>query len=453
MQNAAFSKSSLKSDLIGVIRFCRTLERSIESKSSSKESKLAGINLFQTSSFRLNVSEDNNAFIGLSIIKSAIGRSRTTPTAAIPWGTSDAIIISSSSCDHNNVQKYIGNMASRADLTYVIKDQLSFKGEFSIMEWAYWIVFAINQAIRSAFSKQRRNIALTVIEVLEVAVLLKKIKLHRIVSIYDFVPFEVDSNFLYLCTRAYDVHTTKVPSPGPLSAHNAIVLSDALVLSSGYHFDELPLLAENFIVTEFLTWPPERAHTYYNLYTRGDLNIGIQKLGFYSHGEWVRKKLGLVKKASTVAAAEEQTLRMLGRFLNENPEYSLVIYPHPKERKNVGADDLIAYYADIIGSSAFTIAAADKGTTFRFQETDIAVTCYSTIIFERLYCGFKTIIKRIPEHAFPKSNSPLTAICFETYDELAALIGASAQMSSTAFFEQHHLTKYLHNHFPNPLRS
>jgi hypothetical protein len=103
------------------------------------------------------------------------------------------------------------------------------------------------------------------------------------------------------------------------------------------------------------------------------------------------------------------------------------------------------------GVSSIQIADSTQGTAFRFRESDIAITCYSTIIFERLYCGFKTLIKRIKEHDFPLAGSPLNRICFEDYHQLSELIKDASHINSTAFFEKNEISSYIHNHFPTPI--
>ena len=117
--------------------------------------------------------------------------------------------------------------------------------------------------------------ALTIIEVLEISVLLKWLERYNLNSIYDFVPFEVDSNFMYLCTRELGAHTTKIPSPGPLSTHNKIMLCDTLVLSGGYHFEEVSRLKARYHVGSYISWPPERAHTYYDLYSKSAVKTNL----------------------------------------------------------------------------------------------------------------------------------------------------------------------------------
>jgi hypothetical protein len=293
--------------------------------------------------------------------------------------------------------------------------------------------------------------ALTIIEVLEISVLLKWLNRNKLLAIYDFVPFEVDSNFMYLCTHKLGAHTTKIPSSGPLSTHNKIMICDTFVLSGGYHFEELKRLNQRYHVGNYISWPPERAHTYFDLYSQRASSTDTKALGFYSHGEWIRKKNGLVKDSSSLVKAEEDVLRFLGRFLMEHPNFFLTIYPHPKERKSCSLEQLHAYYTKLTGSNHIKIASAAKGTTLRFQEVDTAITCYSTIIFERLYCGFKTLIKRIDEHEFPMEGSPLNNVCFETFDQLSALILNAANTDASQFFEQHQLNKYLHHHFPTPI--
>jgi hypothetical protein len=440
----------MKTKLSEVISLCKKLDAARQQTSAPDEFQLAGLNLFEYSSFRLSVGCNNQRTIGFSMMKAALYRGFRSAPNKETQDNADGIIISSSSCDHANVQFYIKSMSGLNHLRYIIKDQLSFRDQFDIREWLSWFVFAFAQSIRIIFSKERSNRALTIIEVLEIALLMKIVEQQRIQKIFDFVPFEVDSNLLYLCTRRLGAKTTKIPSPGPLSMHNSIVLTDTLVLSSGYHFEELPLLKKNFRFVEQIIWAPERAHTYYHLYTLKDYPEQRKHIGFYSHGEWVRKIKGLVKETSSLLSAEDETLRMLGQWVHEHRDYTLTIYPHPKERKSFDAEALTEYYRKTIGHTHFKLASADKGTTLRFHEVDVAVTCYSTIIFERLYCGFKTIIKKIDEHEFPKSDSPLNSVCFENYDELEKLLLQCESLTDADFFKTFALDKYLHHHYPTP---
>jgi hypothetical protein len=460
MKNATFSAASTpqpesnkqESEAFGyVLKLCNRLLRHSDSTTIGDEEKLAAINLMNFHSFRLNSSQQNQPGIGFRMIRAAVGRALRSPENAPDLRSAEGLIISSSSCDHINVQHYVRSMSGKPKLAYIVKDQISFKQELSIGEWLVWLVFALNQSFRTLFEKRRINRALTIIEVLEITILLKWINRNNIKVIYDFVPFEVDSNLLYLCTRKLGVRTTKIPSPGPLSSHNKIVLCDELILSGGYHFEELRALEHQYRVNTYTPWPPERAHTYYEMYTKGHLDTSPIELGFYSHGEWIRLEKGLVEKNSSLLAAELSTLDFLGRFLRNHRQYHLTVYPHPKERKGRTTEQLREYYRRATGCEDVQIASADKPTTFRFEEADIAVTCYSTIIFERLYCGFKTLIQRIEEHDFPKPGSVLNTICFENYEQLSALILASSAINASDFFEKHALEKYLHTHFPAPL--
>jgi hypothetical protein len=443
----------MKSQLKAVICLFEKLYNMRESSlgDDALDEELAAGSLFRLSTFRLPAVSNQKVFIGFSLMYAVVRRSIRSFNNPKNFETAEGIIISSSSCDHSNAQHYISSMSGKRNLAYIIKDNLSFRGEFTWREWCMWFIFATKQAIRSLTNSKRSNIALSIVEVLEISLILKWLKRHNLKEIYDFVPFEVDSNAMFLCTRELGVHTTKIPSPGPLASHNKIILCNALVLSSRYQFEELEQLRCNQRVGNYTSWPPERAHTYYNLYTKEVGSTSPRTIGFYSHGEWIRKKMGLIHGSSSLLQAEEDTLRFLGRFLSENPDFYLTIYPHPKERKNYSIDELRAYYSYITGVSTVQIADSTQGTAFRFRESDIAITCYSTIIFERLYCGFKTLIKRIKEHDFPLGGSPLNRICFEDYQQLSALIKDASQIDNTSFFEKHGISSYTHYHFPTPI--
>lgn len=444
----------MKSQLKAVISLFEKLYALRESSpgDDALDEELAAVSLFTLSTFRLPAISNQKPFIGFSLMRDAVVKRRLQSFNTLDnLENADGIIISSSSCDHANAQHYIHSMSGKKNLAYITKDRLSFQGEFTWGEWCIWFIFATKQAFKSLTNSNRSNIALSIVEVLEISVILKWLKRRDFKEIYDFVPFEVDSNAMFLCTRELGVHTTKIPSPGPLATHNKIILCDTLVLSGRYQFEELEQLRFSHRVGNYTSWPPERAHTYYNLYTKEASPTSARTLGFYSHGEWIRKKMGLIKGNYSLLQAEEDTLRFLGTFLSENPDFYLTIYPHPKERKEYSIEQLTAYYTEMTGVSTIQIADFTQGTAFRFRESDIAITCYSTIIFERLYCGFKTLIKHIKAHDFPMAGSPLSRICFEDYNQLSALIKDSSNIDNTSFFEKNGLNSYIHHHFPTPI--
>ena len=51
----------------------------------------------------------------------------------------------------------------------------------------------------------------------------------------------------------------------------------------------------------------------------------------------------------------------------------------------------------------------------------------------------------------PEASSRYSSVCFETYEQLSALILNAAKTDAEHFFEQYDLDKYLHHHFPTPI--
>jgi hypothetical protein len=107
---------------------------------------------------------------------------------------------------------------------------------------------------------------------------------------------------------------------------------------------------------------------------------------------------------------------------SENPQIKLMVFPHPREMKPEVSEQMLQFYREAIGHDQFEIARFTGGTTQNFDKTDMAVAAFSTILYERLYCGYKTLIGNMAISEFPMNASPLNNICFRTYETMSALI-------------------------------
>jgi hypothetical protein len=175
--------------------------------------------------------------------------------------------------------------------------------------------FAIAQSFRAMFSPYRQGEALSIAEVMEIAYILHYMKAQDINKVYDFVPYEIDSNFMYVVFKEAGVEVVKVPSSGPLATHHKILLADDVVFSTPYHLEEYNKFRDSFRVNTILAWPPERAFQYYPKYKNDPPAAAPSTIGFYSHGEWLRKLEKHSAYGGRIGEAEETILRYLGRYV------------------------------------------------------------------------------------------------------------------------------------------
>lgn len=77
-----------------------------------------------------------------------------------------------------------------------------------------------------------------------------------------------------------------------------------------------------------------------------------------------------------------------------------------------------------------------------FDDINLAVSLYSTLMFERIYLGFKTIIAPFDYDEFPIKQSSLNHICVHNMEELYFKLDVNLKLTTIEFFEMNHLKSY-----------
>lgn len=311
-------------------------------------------------------------------------------------------------------------------------------------------LFSLPLAAIAVFSSKRSSMALLITEMTETAALLSIMRQKRCKRLFDLIPYEKDGNFLSLVLRKRGIHVTKIPSPGPLYLHNSMLIADRLILSNQYQFEEYEIFKKSGIrVKAVEKWLPESAFNYIERYT-GTSCAEPEKgtLAYYSHGSWVRRKEDHARTRLNIANHETAILGFLGTFLSKFPGYKLTIYVHPREKAPGLGVQVKEFYEKHLGSTAFELSKVSGNTSSFFDRSDIAVCAYSSVIYERLFSGFKTIFGLPGTFDFPMASSTLNRIVFREYDEMEALILKSAATSRQAFFSEFGLEAYKFSSYP-----
>ena len=328
------------------------------------------------------------------------------------------------------------NLNSTETINPVSREDLKIPTSFS------YLLFSLAVSIQCIWSKNRLNLALQIREVMEWACVLKLMHENHLKSFIDFTPFEKDANLLSLLLMEQGIDVMKIPSPGPLSAHHTHLIANSVVCSSAYHLEEIAQFT-NWTYNSLLHWPPEQYHTYEHLYQMNQ-QTPANSIAFYSHGEWVRREEGHADPGLGILENEAIILSELRTFLQENNHITLVIYPHPKERKR---KDMLAHYTQLLSDCSFHIFDGETPTAWNFHEEDIAIMAYSTLLFERLSLGFKTLFVSAQAGPFPLSTSPLNNICIRSEVEFQKKLKNALQESQIEFFENNQLQTYRLSHF------
>lgn len=436
-------------ELNEVIAKYHDVERQWTDSAKTSDEYLAAVCLFEVLTFRLLESDNKDRIIGFRLLVRTYRRMVRKKRGHFVLNASSNALITSSSKNMDEIIRYIQSSAKTDIHSYLDRDHMSL-GDFSIVPIVVrWFPFALKQAIRCIFSSYRSSLALTIAEVPEIAFLLKYCKEHRISMLYDFLPYEVDSNFMYLVFRNHGIRVFKIPSSGPFTTHHKILVTDDVALTSPYHFDEVVRFKDTFRAQKMHLWPPYNAENFHARYKNNNHWEESGTLGFYSHGEWIRRAEKHANYGGRIYEAEETILGMLGSIVSKNPSYKLRIFPHPKELRPELKEAREAYYRRCIGHDNYEIFT-EGGTAQHFAKAEIAIAAFSTILYERLYSGFKTLIGNMYISQFPMNKSSLNNICFRTQAELESMLQRFGGMDADNYFKQTGLSEYRMEAFPEP---
>ncbi len=270
------------------------------------------------------------------------------------------------------------------------------------------------------FSKNRVQWSLIFPEFVEIVAAVQVALTLKVKQVHFFSPAEKDANLFYLILREAGLKVTKHPSPGALISHNKSLMADVLAISSNYQQEEYNIELDKTIrVSSTESWPPETALNYMDLY-KGEKKKYDYKLGFYSHGGWWRVKDGKTSGLFAKPEEEEKCLDMLSEYLKINPSEKVILFLHPKEKGDLAETE--KYYSKWFNKTQIEYFTEKTPSSHAFDRAQIGIGSYSTILFERDYFGFKTLILREDDRNFPLKGTKFYQHSFVSGKDLAERI-------------------------------
>jgi hypothetical protein len=263
---------------------------------------------------------------------------------------------------------------------------------------------------------QRAAIALTIYELTENNHFISEVKRLNIKKLYIFCIYEKDTNILYLLLKKTGVRVVKISSDGPLLLWNKLLLTDELVVSFSYQMEEAAHMEDTIIYSAIHHWGPEMIEETKNRYPeRGKVkNLAHNSIGFYSTASWIRNRKQQLKRGVSIPENEVRILTWLNQYLAVKPQLNLLIFLHPKEKKEANSDELLNWYSQFLGNSRWEFAPIEKPTSSMFDEVKLGVGYYSTVLLERDYYGFETLMSPIGMNNFPIPSSSMESKCVYT---------------------------------------
>ena len=366
---------------------------------------IAADSLFNSVSYRLGNNAIHDRFLIFRIAKEVLSKShRKIPVKRI-IETSELAVLDNSFNFEDVRARYIKKLTGNDIKLLFNKSQLLGYSSFInlLKNYIYLFYLLIRYPIILKKGINKVNYALVMKQIPEIINFIEIISKENIKIVFDFSNYEVDSNFLYLLLNEKGIKVYKVPSPGPLFMHNKNLLTDVLVICSGYHLEETRLYKETIIFKELVHFYPELSDL---AIKKNIVAHDKQKfiVGFYSHASWLREKEKHVDNGLNLLRAEESLLKLINDTF-ENTNYQLLLFLHPREKHKINETE--AYYKKFLSNIHYEFAPVDKKSTDCYHLCNLALITLSTILFERIFEGHKILISKQGIIGFPNPNSCL----------------------------------------------
>jgi hypothetical protein len=407
----------------------------------------SSIYLFSKQSFRLPQSAKSDFFI---VFKSYVNTLRTIfqDSPEIKKTSGGNIAVLDSTIKGADVRaNYLSIFGVKPDL-FLARESLSGSFSFGQKLLGFFLVTKLFSFFWSgSFSRNRAAYALLLRESVEWINLLTILKRNKITELYMFCIYEKDSNMLAHLLMKRKIKVNKITSEVPLTFANKIIVADKIILCFNYQKEELKAYKKTMFYTETETWLPEAQGAYLHLYNNKSFEIPQQVIGFYSSAFWLRKKLNHSIADVGSYDAEEEVLKYVSEYLVLNPNLKLVIFTHPYEKKTEELwNDTLTYYKSVLSPQIMTrVEITEKGisSTHAFNKVNIGISVFSTIMFERINLGFKTILTPIDKTDFPLVNSPFRNICAYSKEELFMKLDKNLPLNKSEFFTRNDIENYI----------
>lgn len=307
--------------------------------------------------------------------------------------------------------------------------------------WVYFLLFPF-----ALLSTNKGVVILIAKELIETIQLLRGIRKGKVRELFFFCIYEKDANFIGLALNKRGIRSSKITSEVPMAVWNSKVIADRLCICFAYQYEELAKFAAGQYHKKVELWGPERSHLVKQIYSNrekvsAELKNSKKKIGFYSTGGWIRKKLGHLEQGTNIVENESLVLNVLCDQCAATGG-KLLVFLHPREKAILHMDDTKAHYDAMLKNIEYEFANLEAGTSELFHKVDLAVSFTSTVVFERIYFGFKTLIMPIGFTNFPLPGSAINGICADSQVDLKLKLKNAMEQSTEEFFKNNGLSTY-----------
>lgn len=295
----------------------------------------------------------------------------------------------------------------------------------------------------SLFSKKKYKYPLLIQEAIEVCCLISCLKDHDISKIHYFCIYERDANLNAYLLMKNGIYVNKIPSEVPLFFWNKIIVANELSVCFGYQKEEIEAFKQCMFIDKVSVWAPEKILSAPERFFKKGRNLSNNSadIGYYSSGMWLRQVLNSKFLSDSTVSDEHWLLTSLAEYCNLNKR-KLRIYLHPIEKQRERRELVIQHYNQYLRPGQIEFYDMEKASSEDLDHVNLGISLYSTLMFERIYFGFKTVLVPLEMNGFPLAGSGMRNICVTSKDQLTKLLDFNLDLSIEEYFHKNGLQGY-----------
>jgi hypothetical protein len=294
------------------------------------------------------------------------------------------------------------------------------------------------------FIKETSKLSIIGTELTETTILLNNLLKYKTSYLYYFSAFEKDANFTALLLRSQSVYCHKIPSSNPIKNFYAKVIADKFSFTAPFQKYEYTSLQSNWSVNEFDMYPNFGFQNLTDKTIEKKGSAPENSIGIFTRGIWLRKLRGDSFLGVGEDVAETDMLDFAKEFLLKNPQiYKIHILLHPTERKTAEQYEISKkYYLDYFNGLELHFADPKMASNELFGLFDVGVASVSSVIFERLYCGYKCLLAPINIKVKLFEDENLNNMIADNKEEFFIKLNRILSVSNEDFFSMYKLKDY-----------
>ncbi len=119
-------------------------------------------------------------------------------------------------------------------------------------------------------------------------------------------------------------------------------------------------------------------------------------IGVYTQGFWLRQSVGSIQgdAAAQAVARESEFMDIILEYVTTREDVTALIFMHPMERRHFKATGELGPWPLLAHPSAEVVTDLSQPSNTSFQRAGVGLTTFSTIGYDRLYAGFRTLFYR-----------------------------------------------------------